>query len=150
VRTPLWDVVAWNRAAAVLLTDYGQLPPGERNIIKLIFLNARTRARQPDWEAVARSVVAVFRADAARAGSPPQVEAFVAEMRAASPEFDTFWRDNTVDNWGEGVKRLRYGDQVLSFDYSAFSVDGRPDLGMIVYTPATPRDLDSVKALLAA
>ncbi|QGZ39350.1 helix-turn-helix protein [Pseudoduganella flava] len=150
VHTPLWDVVAWNRAAALLLTDYGELPPGERNIIKLVFLNARTRARQVDWEAVARSVVAIFRADAARAGSPPQVEAFVAEMRALSPEFDTFWRDHSVGSWGEGAKQLRHEGQVLSFDYSAFTVDGRPDLGMIVYTPSTPRDLDRVKALLAA
>src|SRR6476619_5048600 len=28
IKTPTWDVVAWNRAAAVVLTDYGALPPG--------------------------------------------------------------------------------------------------------------------------
>src|SRR6201997_1838875 len=27
IRTALWDVVAWNRAVAVMLTDYGALPP---------------------------------------------------------------------------------------------------------------------------
>ena len=27
VKTPTWDVVAWNKAASVVLTDYGALPP---------------------------------------------------------------------------------------------------------------------------
>src|SRR5258708_1480808 len=32
IKTATWDVVAWNRAAAVVLTDYGALPPERRNI----------------------------------------------------------------------------------------------------------------------
>jgi hypothetical protein len=35
-------------------------------------------------------------------------------------------------------------------EFSAFAVDGRPDLGMIVYNPATPADADKIKALLKA
>src|SRR6187402_3095199 len=35
VKTATWDVVAWNRAAAMLLTDYGKLPPRERNILRM-------------------------------------------------------------------------------------------------------------------
>src|ERR1700758_5520355 len=30
IRTATWDVIAWNRAATVMLTDYGSLPPGQR------------------------------------------------------------------------------------------------------------------------
>src|SRR4051794_36710872 len=30
IRTATWDVVAWNRAAAAVLTDYGALPPDQR------------------------------------------------------------------------------------------------------------------------
>jgi hypothetical protein len=37
---------------------------------------------------------------------------------------------------GNGVKRLTHPKLcVIELEYSAFSVDGRPDLGMIVYTP---------------
>ena len=35
IRTATWDVVAWNRAAAVVLTDYGTLPGGQRNGVAL-------------------------------------------------------------------------------------------------------------------
>src|ERR1700722_8414095 len=31
IRTAIWNVVAWNRAATVMLTDYGALPPEQRN-----------------------------------------------------------------------------------------------------------------------
>jgi transcriptional regulator with XRE-family HTH domain len=33
VKTATWDIIAWNRAAAAVLTDYGALPPGQRNIL---------------------------------------------------------------------------------------------------------------------
>src|ERR1700743_3009640 len=33
IRTATWNVVAWNRAETVMLTDYGALPPEERNIL---------------------------------------------------------------------------------------------------------------------
>src|SRR5271155_433396 len=30
IRTATWDVVAWNRAATVMMTDYGSVPPHQR------------------------------------------------------------------------------------------------------------------------
>src|ERR1700745_1814319 len=56
IRTATWDVVAWNQAATVMLTDYGSLPPEQRNILRFIFLHPRVRAAQYDWESVARFV----------------------------------------------------------------------------------------------
>ena len=83
VRTATWDVVAWNRAASVVLTDYGAIPPGQRNILRFIFCDPRVRAAQYDWDSVARFVVAAFRADAARAGAVSHVADFVGEDGAA-------------------------------------------------------------------
>ena len=36
----------------------------------------------------------------------------------------------------------------LSLEYSAFSVDGRPDLSLVVYNPATPADAERIRKLL--
>ena len=69
VKTATWDVVAWNRAAAAVLTDYGALPPEQRNILRMMFCDPRVRAAQDDWKSVARFVVGAFRADVARAGA---------------------------------------------------------------------------------
>ncbi|WP_431287857.1 helix-turn-helix transcriptional regulator [Roseateles chitinivorans] len=149
VKTPLWDVVGWNRAATAVLTDYNALPPEQRNIVKLIFCNPRVRAAQDDWESVARFVVAAFRADSARVGDTTKVDALVREVSALSPEFERYWREHDVKAFGEGVKRLRHPIVgLIAFEYSAFSVDQRPDLGMVVYQPATREDEEQVSRLL--
>ena len=150
VRTPTWDVVAWNRAAACVLTDYGALPPDQRNILRMIFCDSRIRAVQSEWEAVARFVVAAFRTDAARAGADAEVAPLVDELCRSSTEFAAMWRDNDVQTHGGGVKHLRH-PQVgpLALEYSAFAVDGRPDLSLIVYNPATSADRNLVESLLA-
>jgi hypothetical protein len=35
-------------------------------------------------------------------------------------------------------------------EYSAFGVDGRPDLGMIVYNPTTRSDADRIRSLVTS
>lgn len=149
IRTALWDVVAWNRAASVMLTDYGSLPPKQRNVLRLIFCDPRVRAAQFDWDSVARFVVAAFRADVVRAGA--KAEPLVEELCRVSPEFAAMWRDNDVRSYGEGVKHLRHPVLgPIAFEYSAFAVDGRPDLGMVIYNPATATDAERIRALIEA
>lgn len=149
VKTATWDVVAWNRAAAAVLTDYGTLPPQQRNILRLVFGNSRIRAAQDDWNSTARFVVGAFRADTARAGAVSEVGQLVAELCAASPEFEALWCDNDVRVHGEGTKRLRHATLgLIELEYSSFAVDGRPDLGMIVYNPVGPADADRIRSLL--
>ena len=147
IKTATWDVVAWNPAAALVLTDYGALRREERNILRLVFANDRVRGAQEDWESTARFVVGAFRADAVRAGAVSEVGQLVAELCATSPEFAALWADNDVRFHGEGTKRLRHPVLgTIELEYSGFAVDGRPDLGMIVYNPVDPDVADRIRA----
>jgi hypothetical protein len=104
-----------------------------------------------DWEGVARFVVGVFRADAARAGAVASAAPLVEELRRRSPEFAAFWDDGDVQGFGEGVKHLRHpvlGE--IAIEYSAFAVDGRPDLSMLVYNPTSREDAERIRSLLGA
>jgi len=149
IRTATWDVIAWNRAAAAVLTDYSTLPDGQRNVLRMIFRDSRVRAAQSNWQSVARYVVASFRADVARAGAARNVQSLVDELCATSPEFAAMWRDNDVQGHGDGVKILHHPQAgKLSMEFSGFAVDGRPDLTMVIYNPATPQDADKIRALL--
>ena len=151
VRTATWDVVAWNRAARVVLTDYSTLPEGERNILRFMFLSPHIRARQHDWQNLARFVVGSFRADAARAGAVSEVRELVDELCSASPEFAALWRANDVLSHGDGTKRLKHpelGD--IELEYSGFAVDGRPDLSLTVYNPVDSAVADRIRALALA
>ena len=148
IRTAVWNVVAWNRAATVMLTDYGALPPEQRNILRIVFLDPKMRAAQYDWDSVARFVVGAFRVDAARAGAAEEVEPLVDELCRLSPEFKTMWQDNDVRTHGEVVKHIRHAVLgPLAFEYSAFAVDGRPDLSMVIYNPTTPEDAEKIGSL---
>ncbi|MDH2053281.1 helix-turn-helix transcriptional regulator [Achromobacter marplatensis] len=151
IKTATWDVIAWNRAAAAVLKDYSELPREQRNILRLMFGSAHVRSVQDDWESVARFVVGAFRADAARAGASEEITRLVDELSQISPDFERMWRDNDVVAHGEGLKRLRHPDLgLLELEFSAFAVDGRPELGMVVYNPTTEADAERIRSLIAA
>lgn len=149
LRTALWDVVGWNAAASVVMTDYALLPPEDRNILKLIFCNERVRGHMVNWERDARSAVASFRAEAIKAAPAQALQAMVEDLSQASTEFSAIWQDYDIQNYGAGTKHFRHeiaGD--LMMEYSSFTVDGRPDLGLVVFTPMTEADAERVRQLL--
>ncbi len=150
MKTSTWDIVAWNRAASVVLADYEGLAPEQRNSLRLVFLNPRVRAAMPNWENDARFVVAAFGADTARARAGENVKALVEDLCRLSPEFEAMWRDNDVrGTYGEAAKQVRHPRAgLIALEYSAFAVDGRPDLSLVIYNPATYADAERIRALL--
>lgn len=149
VRNTCWDVLAWNDAARAVLTDYAALEPAQRNILRLMFLRPEVRAAQLDWPAVARFVVAAFRADVARAKAEGRVQALIEELSQASAEFAELWAAHEVGGYGEGTKVLRHASAgLLQLEYSSFSVDGRPDLALVVYNPSTEADAERMRVLI--
>ncbi|QJI36071.1 helix-turn-helix transcriptional regulator [Pseudomonas sp. ADAK13] len=150
LRTATWDVVAWNQAATVMLMDYGSQAPEQRNILRFMFLDPNSRAAQYDWESVARFVLGAFRIDTARSGAAEQVQPMVDELCRRSPEFKAMWSENDVQGaHGDGVKRIRHSVLgPIEFEYSVFAVDGRKDLNMVVYNPATPEDAQRIASLM--
>lgn len=135
VKTVTWDVIAWNHPAACVLTDYGQLPREERNVLRRMFTDPDVRRAQSDWQAMARLVVNAFRADVARAGQSAEIDSLVTELSQRSPEFDAWWRSNDVTSHGEGAKRIYHPQAgAIDLEFSTFMVEGRQDLNMIVLT----------------
>ncbi|GLU35015.1 helix-turn-helix transcriptional regulator [Trinickia caryophylli] len=150
VKTATWDVVAWNAAAAAVLSDYAQFPPNERNVLRRLFLSAEVRAALPDWEENARTAVAVFRIDVARAGGSGDAAALAAELQATSEDFRRLWADNEVGSFGFGTKRLRHPRAgLVTLEYSAFSVDAAKGLTLIVFAPASPADSEAIATIVA-
>lgn len=149
IKTATWDVIAWNRAATVVLTDYASLPREERNILRLIF------GRHPDASAdrmqlgLARYVVAAFRADVARAGADDEITRLVEDLSRTSPLFATLWRENDVAVTGDGRKRLDHPVAgPIELEFSSFAVEGRPELSLLVHNPVSPADAERVRSLV--
>lgn len=150
IKTATWDVVAWNQAAAqVLMPNLGQLAANERNTLRMVFLDPHARTLYYDWEAVARMAVAAFRADVARAGAMAEVATMVEELSRSNPAFKAMWQDNDVSDSVYAVKDLRHPVLgTISFEASIFGVDGRHDLTMVVFLPASTDVAKRITSLL--
>jgi transcriptional regulator with XRE-family HTH domain len=149
LKTPTWDIVAWNAAAVAVLGDYTAVPARQRNVLRRLFQDPEMHTCQGDWEENARLAVAVFRIDVARTGGSAEAEALAAELQANSADFRRLWAENDVcGHWG-GTKRIQHAVAgPITLEYSAFAVDGVDGLSMVVFTPQTPVDVAAVESLL--
>jgi transcriptional regulator with XRE-family HTH domain len=66
----------------------------------------RQRFPEPDWPTHSRTHVADLRATYGRRGSDPDVAALVADLRAASPEFEALWAEHEVAVRRSDAKRM--------------------------------------------
>jgi hypothetical protein len=140
------DVLAWNSAAAALLTDFGALPPGERNLIRLTFLDEAYRSLYTDWPRAARECVAVLRMEAGRNPDDPAVTALVGELSVQEPDFRTWWASHQVRGPRQLTKTYLHpvvGN--LTLDVQQLTVDTQPDQHLVAYT--APPDSPSHEAL---
>ncbi|MCJ8521782.1 transcriptional regulator with XRE-family HTH domain [Pseudorhizobium tarimense] len=148
VATSTWDIIGWNRAAQLVLTDYALLPSGERNILRRMFVDPATREAQSDWEAVARFLVATFRAESMRAGEGERATELIAELSGKSTDFVRIWSDNDLQNAGEGAKTICHSMVgKITVEFSTFAIAGRPDLKLMIYNPADAADIEKIRRL---
>ncbi|MEO7998295.1 MAG: helix-turn-helix domain-containing protein [Gemmatimonadaceae bacterium] len=77
-----------------------------------------------------------------------RAQTFVDELSAQSPDFKRIWSDFDVRIHGEGRKLIRHSSgATIMLEYSSFAVDNRPDLSVVIYTPATLEDRENVKSM---
>jgi transcriptional regulator with XRE-family HTH domain len=128
------DVLAWNDLADALF-DLERHPAAERNMARLVFLDAATAALYRDWELVARETVAFLRRQAARDVDDARLEALVGELSRASETFTRWWERHDVLEKAAGTKQFdhpRAGR--FELDYETLDVAGTPDQSLVIYT----------------
>lgn len=135
-----WDYLAWNDACRVVFSWQPGQDPSSRNHVWLTFMDPARRELMPDWERAARHLVAKFRADSARHIGDPAFERLICSLRAASPEFRTWWERHEVAGAGEGRKELLHPVVgKLVFEHAAFRPDAA-DQRLILYSPLSQED----------
>jgi hypothetical protein len=81
-----WNVLAANRAARALWTDWPALPAAERNVLWWTFMHPAARTVLIECEAEASAQLARFRAAAARHPDDPEFLSLIERLHAGSPE----------------------------------------------------------------
>jgi transcriptional regulator with XRE-family HTH domain len=128
------DVLASNRLAREVLTDFEAKPAAERNLARYILLDPQAPERMHEWERAASDTVAMLRFDAGRHPEDRRLSDLLGELTMRCPDFSRWWNEHHVMIRTHGVKRYRHplvGD--LEFHYEAFPVPGDPEQTMCVY-----------------
>ncbi|WP_327109223.1 helix-turn-helix transcriptional regulator [Nonomuraea glycinis] len=132
LRDRSWNLLAVNDAARTVF-GFGD---ADHNCLISFFTNARYRGMHVHWESVAPSVVAAFRADAARAPDDPEFGRVVDELNVLSPEFAELWARHEVGVPGQAVKAVRHPDAGdLFFDMTTLAVVDNPGWYLELYNP---------------
>ena len=140
------EVLAWNAAAAALFGDYAALPPAERNIARITFLDPASRHLYANWTTCARGNVAYLRLAAGRHPDDPQLANLIGELSMKSEDFRRWWAEHPVQDKTAGTKHFHHpvvGDLELTYETLRTAED--PDQALITY--AARRDTPSHSAL---
>ncbi|TVT15507.1 helix-turn-helix domain-containing protein, partial [Amycolatopsis rhizosphaerae] len=100
------DVLAANRMAKALFTDFDRLPAAQRNYARWMFLGEEARSLFADWHDQARAAVESLRFEVGRDPDDQATAALVTELRHNSREFDHWWEQHRVHQRTHGSKRL--------------------------------------------
>ena len=139
---PLYEVLAHNSAAAVLLDDFHAMPVAERNMARWMFFNPRARDVYVDWDEIAAQMVAVMRAAGAQDGGP-RLAALCDDLNSRSREFAAVWADHRVFQHTHGPKRFRHQPVgTMTLNYETMHLPADPGLCLILYTadPGSPSE----------
>ncbi|GAA2262937.1 helix-turn-helix transcriptional regulator [Kitasatospora cystarginea] len=128
-------VLAWNRLAAALITDFGALQPDRRELARLVFLDEAARELYEDWEGKARDVVAYLRLDAGRHPGDAGLSALIGELSIGSRDFARLWAGQEVRDKTRGGYVFRHpAVGRLELAYDTLRLPDDPDQALIAYT----------------
>jgi hypothetical protein len=130
-----WDVLAANRAARELFTDWDAAPPGERNLVRWMFTRQRAREVYVDWESEARAMLGRFRMAAARHPGDPDFAALIDQLHHESDLVREWWPGHDVRAVGSGSTRLRHPSLgAVSYSSVVLQVAGSPEQTLVTFT----------------
>ncbi len=144
------EVLAWNRAAELIISDFNAWPKEERFMLNIIFTDEKIRAQMVNRDEFISYSVAVFRGVCGRHPDHPEYLERAGWLYEKYAEFKSVWEQHDVRQ-----KRITCGIfqhpevGLLEFQAHSLAVDGNPTLHWSIYTPYTIETEEKLLALLA-
>ena len=145
------DVLAGNRMAFLLFTDFPALPAAERNLTRWLILDPGARELFRDWKTVAAEAAGALRVDVGRHPNDAQANQLVGELAVHSEHFRQWWAGHRVATRSAGSVRLHHpavGDLELNFENLVLPDD--PDQTLRVYSAKAGSPSADALALLGS
>jgi len=147
---PYLDILAWNRLATAVFTDFSALPRRERNFLRLLFLDPTVRGRYVDWSSIARICVGYLRA-AAEGHDEPRLAELIGDLSLRDPDFRTWWAECRATYLSHGTKTLTHptSGQYKLLWQTLRTPDSQQTL-MVMTAPAGSHSLEVLRQLDAS
>lgn len=139
VTGPTFDLLAWNRPAALLLAGPEQRPPHERNLLWQVFCcphGARSTDNHHPDRSIGADLVASLRAHHAERPADRRLADLVGRFSAASPAFAALWSQHRAGPPGPGRLHVRHPD--LDTEVLEYTVLALPEPGRYVFACLAP------------
>ena len=144
---PRTKILAWNRAASVVLGSPDQLPPDKRYLLWWLMVDPGEGGMMAQREGTARNTLARFRVEYARHAGEREYEEFLAQLRKHSARFREWWDRHEVIEAQRGTKVMQHSQLgTLRLHHAQTVPTGQPELRMAVYAPAD----EATRAALAS
>ncbi|MGK5510279.1 helix-turn-helix transcriptional regulator [Brevibacillus formosus] len=138
------EVLAYNRLATEIITDFHAVPTNERVMTRLIFADPNLREQLVNWNEFANYTMGVFRMYYDQKAGDRWFEAFVQQMCLECADFQRLWRLHNVQQ----KKAILYTfDHCVAgrlfFQLNTFStINGDEDLHCCIFTPIVSTDTE--------
>jgi MmyB-like transcription regulator ligand binding domain len=145
------DIVGANALGRALFADVLDRQPGQPNLARFVFLDARATDFYPEWETMADAAVAILRVEAGHSPYSKDLTDLFGELATRSDEFRTRWAAHHVQAHRRGVKQIRHpvvGDMTLR--YEALEIPDSGGLTLFGYTAEPGSASDDALRLLGS
>ena len=149
-----YDIVAWNGMAEALFPDFPSLPPGRRNVLRMLMDPEDTACGTPvgEGQEPIRQAAADLREAAARYPSDPELHRLIDDLNVQDPDFAANWSRHDVRAPTTLRKLVEHAEHgTLDLDCQTLRVPGH-DYRIVLYTaePGSPDGdkLDRISASL--
>jgi|SRR5215467_758320 len=131
-----WDYLAWNKTADLVFAISQASFPYGRNLVWRFFTNPVMREYFPDWEQMARGMLAEFRTACARYPGDECFEELIEELKRVSPEFCRWWPYHDAPGSLDAHKIIEHPTLGhLEFEHISLQVLNDSDVRVTIYTP---------------
>jgi transcriptional regulator with XRE-family HTH domain len=148
VITRRWDLVAWNTRTARVFRDYGAVPQGERNLLRIILTDEKYQSDPLAFDHICRKLLGEFRVDFGRCAGDPAFEELVSDLIRIVPDFERRWKEVEIceTKGGTVVQHDELGE--LSFDRVSYVPEDRPFLRVLMFVPRDRRTALIIASML--
>lgn len=138
------EVLAFNRMATEIITDFHAIPSAERVMTRLVFRDPNLRKHLMNWKEFSDYTLGVFRLNYDQKTGDRWFKEFVQQMCLESEEFQTLWRLHNVQQKKAVLYTFDHPSAGrLFFELNSFSnLNGNADLHCCIFTPIAGTDTE--------